>query len=297
MPDISASVGSSLVTGLLASLNYPFVLRFEDRAFIEEARATDVDVKIGERQPSAEPDLDALERGDLFLDTAIEAYVRAVSKSGGTEGGEEFALLKTLFEGFEIDRARPEEESRRKLHADIEAGDQEVFSKRFGEYLRGIKFSVRWVEVEVSARPDSTLGNPIRVQNLRLKVRAKVEACIKVFGKKYCATATSPWMTLEGREAAVELLESGLRVRAEARVSDIDIVIRIKIWKWHYDIRIGVTGIVNGFLSKQAPTVLDLSKMELPIPRLGRIYRPQAVDVPAHASTTTINIDGSFSPS
>ena len=50
MPDISASLGSSLVTGLLGSLSYPLVLRFEDQALIEETRASNPDVKIGERQ-------------------------------------------------------------------------------------------------------------------------------------------------------------------------------------------------------------------------------------------------------
>jgi hypothetical protein len=132
---------------------------------------------------------------------------------------------------------------------------------------RGPSVDVKWIKLDVTERPTLTLGNPVSLAHIVVHVQARIEACIKVLGKKFCASATSPRVRIEGREALIDLTNRGALVNGTPRFKDVDIVIRIKLWKWTYDIRVGVTGRINDQLRKAGPIkLIDLSAMEQNVP-------------------------------
>jgi len=111
------------------------------------------------------------------------------------------------------------------------------------------------------------IGNPISLSKMACKVQAKIRACIKVFGNKICVSVTTPKIHLEGRAANLTLSSRGPVTYAQAQFSDLDIVIRIKIWKWHFTIKIGITSLVNKELRKLGPIkLIDLTPLEQAVP-------------------------------
>ncbi|WP_292044634.1 hypothetical protein [Massilia sp. UBA6681] len=130
---------------------------------------------------------------------------------------------------------------------------------------KSLKVTVNWVRVEME-KPALVLGNPIVLNDTAVKVQAQIRGCIKII-KEFCATVTSPRVRIEGRKISLNLRPQGTKIFATASVDDIDIVVKIKILKWSFEIRIGITGIVNGQLKKEPPIeIVDLSSFEQAIP-------------------------------
>jgi hypothetical protein len=145
------------------------------------------------------------------------------------------------------------------------------------------------VKVEVG-KPVLALGNPIVMSKMTFKVQARVKGCIKVLGKKYCATVTSPWVHLEAREGLLELSSAGARISVLPQFRDLDIVVKIRIWKWTIEIRVGVTTLVNKQLRKQGPIqMLDLSAFEQAIPYSTKKVAFESVDFPSDPSGLVVS--------
>jgi hypothetical protein len=129
-----------------------------------------------------------------------------------------------------------------------------------------VSFEVQWVKVQMD-RPTVLMANPITASKIGVYVQARVKACIRIFGRRVCVTVTSPRIRLEARAATLSLSGAGPRVMAQPAFKDLDIVIRIRIWKWTFSIRIGITGLVNEQLRRQGPIlVADLAALEQDIP-------------------------------
>lgn len=152
-----------------------------------------------------------------------------------------------------------------------------------------LKVSIQWIRLELE-KPQLTLANPIVLGNMVAKVQAQIRACLKVLGKEVCVTVTSPKVRIEGRQALLSLFGQGPKIFASPRLSDIDIVIKIKILKWSFKIRIGVTDLANKQLQKQGPILLmDLSTFEQKIPYSSKQLRVAGFDFSGGADGLNVN--------
>ena len=155
-----------------------------------------------------------------------------------------------------------------KEETDIIINASEEVGKAIGILLdkTAVSVDVLWVKVEVS-KPKLKLGNPIVLSGMACKVQAKIQACIRVLGKRFCIKVTTPQIQLEARELALTLTNVGPVTYALPKFTDLDIVIKIKIFKWYFTIRIGITSVVNEQLRKEGPIkLLDLSYLEQTVP-------------------------------
>jgi hypothetical protein len=159
-----------------------------------------------------------------------------------------------------------------------------------------------WARASTGSRPSCRKcrrrrwATPQTLSNLRLAVRARARACIRIFGRKICVSATSPWIRFEGRRAALFLDVVGTKIFGRAQLSDLDFVMTIRILGRNINIRIGVTGLVNRQLARQRPLLADFGNVRITVPGVGRVYQPSTVAVPASSTETRIELDGAFSP-
>jgi len=151
------------------------------------------------------------------------------------------------------------------------------------------------VELEVGKQPGASLGDPITLSDLALSVRTKIRACIRVFGREFCASLTTSWLRTETAALRLDLQTRGLQLVGLPSASDVDILIKIKIWKWSYTIRIGVTGYVNDHLRGMTLMLLDASTIRLPIPMLGRTYVVNALGLGSEPNALSVSVDGGWS--
>jgi hypothetical protein len=294
MADLVVSVTSSLANDLFGSLNYPFRMRVEGNALSDKAVADRAgEVSIDWLAPSA-PDEGFAADLEPLLDGAINAYLDNLSPSpflAQEQDGEVAAIVQP----YAVDEAP----SRPAQLAAIKArmGQDSSFGDKLETFLKSrLDAGIDWIEAELSQMPSSAMGNPVTLGSLRVAVRARAKACIRVFGREVCASATSPWIRFEGQQAALFLDVEGTRILGRARVADLDFVMTIRILRWEIKIRIGVTGLVNGQLARQRPLLADFGTVRITVPGVQRVYQPTAVVVPASSTETRVEVDGRFSP-
>ncbi len=285
MTDFSLAAESSLSNELFGAIGYPWRKRFDmDRLLTEDGDPRSVQSElIG----LSEDNDDLAGETDDLIEDLVELFLDNRSQQ---ERGETEHALADLVEPY---LTGADEEDVSTICRTMEA--EPNFDEELESFLRKVlEFSVEWVEGELSRQPDSNLGNPIALSNMRMAIRAKGKGCIKVFGKKYCVKVTSPWVRLEGKRAEIHLEADGPKLRARAKAHDIDIVIKIRILKWTWKIKIGVTSIVNRALSSQRPVLIDLRAIQVKVPGLDLVYKPSSLTVPSSNSTTTVEVDGTF---
>jgi hypothetical protein len=144
-----------------------------------------------------------------------------------------------------------------------------------------VDINIQWVRLEIE-KPSLRLQNPIALERIVLKIQVQVKACVKIFGRRVCVTATSPNVRIEGRQALLKLFGQGSKILATPEFRDIDIVIKIKILGLSFDVRIGITTLINGQLQGQAPIlIMDLSTFEQPVPFSNKRLRITGFDFPS----------------
>lgn len=285
MTDFSISAESSLATELFGALDYPWRMRISPSKAISGDDDEQVDAEM---QGNAGDDIELAGESDDLLKDLVEAYLQ---NRGQADRDEVETALAEIVEPYLLNGIAEDDAPGIVLRMESDAAFQQKLEGFLGISL---KFSLEWVEGELSARPNANLGNPIAIGNMRVAARAKGKGCIRVFGKKFCVSITSPWIRMEGRRAEVFLEPKGLQLRARAKAHDIDIVIKIRILRWSWKIKIGVTGYVNKALAGQSPVLLDLGAVRINVPGLGLTYAPSALAAPASSSTTTVAVDGGF---
>lgn len=125
---------------------------------------------------------------------------------------------------------------------------------------RRYKIDIHSVSLVVPNKPTITLGNPVKISDLTVQVKARFKASIRVFGKEYSTHKSTPWVSLHGRSATLRLCAEGAKIMGTVNLDDIDLVAKVKIFKWHYDCQLGLTKIMNRQLAKRSAfELLDLS--------------------------------------
>lgn len=283
MTDITFSADSPLISKMFDSVSYPWRKQIDgDRMRIGEPEIT---LKVegatsGDVLSADEPD---------YLKDWTEEYLKA--NEAERRAGEGEKALDTLLKPHAAG-ATDADEVIAKLLA---APDSELKVQEFLGSL-GLKFSVDWIEVELSQKPTAALGNPLKLGNIHIAARVKAKACIKIFGKDQCISITSPWVRFVIGGTKITIQTNGLKVFALASVSDFDLVMKFKILKWTFEVRVGLTKYVNRYLQTSRPEIADLETISILIPGLDRKYVPATVSVPSHASETSVLLDGAFSP-
>ena len=283
MPDISLSVDTSFVQMLFSAVNYPWRKRIDgDRMLTSDDEEIPFEV-LGQGG-----DEDDAGGGDEYLNELIETYL---SHKGDprNQGSAEEALHKLL----EPYRQAGDDKSsiRSALLNDPKGGD------KIETFLRALRGGVTldWIEFELSQKPNSHLGNPLALTNLKIAVRAKAKLCARIFGRERCISITTPWSRFEGERVEVALIEDGLKIKARAKARNVDFTVKVKIGPFTFTFRIGVTSHINRYLEKNSPVLVDASDIRIKIPGLDLTYRPVALDVPSSGTETTVSADGSFS--
>lgn len=148
-----------------------------------------------------------------------------------------------------------------------------------------LSVSINWVTAEVK-KPDLTLKNPIKLSNAECTLQAQFKACI--YG--HCVSPTTPKVTITGRTIELRLGAKDGVVTGVPSVDDVDITIKVKILSWLFDVRIGVTKVINAALAAMAPIALfDLKALEQTIPYSTKKLKIGMVAFPAVQQGLMIN--------
>lgn len=170
------------------------------------------------------------------------------------------------------------------LACDLDAADDDASERRY-------KIDVHSVSLVVPRKPSLKLGNPVTIDDLTVRVKARFKASIRVFGKEYSTIKTTPWVTLSGRSATLKLSAAGARVLGTLVLDDIDLVAKVKILKWHYNCQLGLTGIMNKQLAKRgAFELLDLSTFQRSLLPESDIIAVDSVDFDATATQLLVKL-------
>ncbi|MES2904692.1 MAG: hypothetical protein V4696_10945 [Pseudomonadota bacterium] len=284
MTDITFSADSPLISKMFESISYPWRKRIDgDRMSVGEP---EIDVTV--EGPTSGEDLSANEPD--YLKDWVEEYLDA-SEDARREGEGEKALDE-LLKPHAVGSTNADEVIEKLLSAP----DSEQQVQRFLGAL-GLKFSVDWIEIELSRKPTAVLGNPMKLGNINIAARVKAKACIKILGKEKCISITSPWVRFVIGGTQIAIQTNGLKVFALASVSDFDLVLKFKILKWSFSVRVGLTKYVNRYLAASRPEIADFGAISIVIPGLDRRYAPTSVTVPNHPSETSVLLEGDFKPS
>jgi hypothetical protein len=270
--DVKVLVDAALGQKVIDAINFPVVIQLPSRGSLPSETVGDADIRGVDQTPAGPSTLEITELGESFSEEILR--LAQEMKLGHFDP----ALKKTEPEAWEaISAIAAIEGDRRQVLISNPSDDVgALIGKMLG---KAVSVEVLWVKFEAS-KPTLTLGNPIRLSNVVVYVQAKIEACIKILGKKFCVRVTSPRVRIEGRQATIALASRGAVVVGTPRFDDVDIVIRVKIWKFTYNIRVGITGIVNAQLQKQGPVkVLDLSALEQDVPYSNKKLHVDAIDV------------------
>jgi hypothetical protein len=276
--DVGVLVATALARRVMDAIPFPISIRIPSARAEQEGDGElgEADLEFTPIRTEGEDDLPELsEINDTFA-SGISEMVQRVREGTVDESSADPAQLKALKALAAVLDANPDKAAFYQANpGDIDAALTELVSKRW------VDVNVEWVKVEIE-RPLLTLSNPILLSNMVVHVQAKVKACIKVLGKKFCATVTSPRLRLEARQARLELGSSGAKVTALPQFKDLDIVLKIKIWKWTVKVTVGITGLVNKQLRKQGPIqLLDLSAFEQTIPYSTKRVTFESFEFPA----------------
>ncbi len=222
--DLQICVDAALGQKILAAVNFPLQVDLPASSFSDSDLEPYLDEdEAGDGKPTAREDAAIQDSGKDELEEVIEDVV-AYALAEGQRDEQDSSQLKTP-----VDKKR----TRVELTA---------------------------LSLIVPTAPTLTLSNPIVLSDLTVKIHAEIKACVRVFGKWRCVNASTPWMTLSGREATLQLSSAGAVVFATPVVEDIDMVVALKIFKWRLKCKLGITKIVNRELAKRGPIQLvDLS--------------------------------------
>ncbi|MDN3646344.1 hypothetical protein QWY75_09040 [Pontixanthobacter aestiaquae] len=300
MTDLAMIIGSTLAQDLFGALKYPYRMRVDGNVK-SAAKGGNPDFPVAEGEDAeitfldgdTSSDDDAFEANfDGVLDAIIDAYLDQESGQGLVSADSD-AEAHALVAPYAVDESSSRSKSISSIRQRME--DDDEFGQKFSDFASSrFEAGIDWVEAELSKRPDPAMGNPVTLSNLKIAVRARAKACIKVFGRKFCVKATSPWIRFEGKQAAVHFDVDGAKIYGRGQVSKLDFVMTIKILRWRIKVRIGVTGIVNRQLSKQRPLLMDFSSVRVKVPGVGLKYSISSVDMPASGTETRIVLDGQF---
>lgn len=265
--DIELLVDKSMGQKALNAVDFPLEVRFPlNRASLSEETYSLGEADIGDIEfLSPGQDINLVESSDLS-----EAFEKAI-----------LSTVKSYRDGslnikdLESDERKAIELISKAIPSDqptdiaiLQGKDGDV--KKALELLitkKRIKFEVLWVRFKVVNRPNLKLSNPIELSGLSTRTKAKAQACVRAFGKWWCAKATTPWIRIDGRYVYLDMSSSGAVVKAMPRFKDPDIVITIKVFKWRIKIPIGITSMVNREVRKKGPIeLIDLSPFEQEIP-------------------------------
>ena len=290
-PAITAGLGDAIINGLLDQLSYPFTVQLPSS---RDGRPGEGEFASGHVWAPDDGRADAVEDeadiGGAILAAAVQGYLEA--DEGGAPDPSDRELYDLIASRVGSTRASTEDAVMAALEADSAA-----FAPALADALaRVASVSIRWVKVTVVQRPSASLGNPVRIGNLRLKVQAKVRACVRVFGRNVCTDVTSPHVEFQAQEVRVDLQTRGLQIWAVPSIRNIDLVIRVRILGVSFTFTIGVTGVVNGLLRDKSVMVFDGAALRFPLPTLGRAFAVTAVEVPAASGATTVNLSGAYTP-
>jgi hypothetical protein len=170
-----------------------------------------------------------------------------------------------------------------------------AFVKNFKKFLaKYFRFTVKSSAVRVQSKPTAVVKNPIELRKLDLYGRVTIEACIKI-GRWRCATITSPWVHITVGSALFSLSVQGPLVLGTPRVKDVDFVITIRLFGFKFDIKIGLTTIVNRELSKRPPEViLDTSKFAYEVPMLKTKFIVSQISFSSGSAYLEADLEGKF---
>jgi hypothetical protein len=295
MADLIATVTSSLTQDLFGSLDYPYRMRIDDKMAVDaspDAGEVTIDwLPNGSTEENHGFEADFEPLLDALIVSVLDQRPNKLLASD-EEDAEAAALVEPYIGDDASSRSAQVVMIKERMEQDA------AFATKFQGFLQSrLSTGIDWVEAELSQMPNSAMGNPLSLSNLRMAVRAKAKACIRVFGREYCISATSPWIRFEGRRAALFLDVVGLRIYGRARVTDLDFVMTIRILGREIRIRIGVTGLVNRQLERQRPLLADFATVAITVPGVSRVYRPTALAIPTSTTETRIEVDGSFARS
>jgi len=276
--DVGVLVATALARRVVDAIDFPVLIRIPSPRTEGEGAEPMGEAELEFFRADTSPESEELELSEVneAFANGISEMVQRVREGTIDESSvdpAQLAAMRTLVKATDASgdkaafyKADPEE---------IDRALSELVSRRW------VSVEVEWVKVEVG-KPDITLANPILLSGMSFRVQARVKGCIKVLGKKYCASVTSPWVRLEARQGRLELMADGPRIKALPQLRDLDIVVKIRIWKWTIKVRVGITSLVNKQLKKQGPILLlDLSALEQPVPFSSKKLRIDAFDFPS----------------
>lgn len=279
--EISVLVLDQVATDILGAVEFPLEFNIPGQS-LGAAVSNDVpvfdeaDILAVSYNQSPQPDDPLIgEFGELFeelITQALERDERGVldRTTLSSDELELLALLPATGADGRVDLSNRTAEEQTKLEKALT-----------GVVTRGlVDFAILWAQFRVVSRPTAELGNPVRLTGLSTRSRAKAEACIKIFGRRLCARATSPWVRVDGEEIALRFLASGSKVGVKPTFKNLDFVITIRIFGKTFTIKIGFTTLVNRYFDRLPPAeVADLSAFEQSIPFSNKSTRIKTVIV------------------
>lgn len=163
---------------------------------------------------------------------------------------------------------------------------------------RHLKIETKDAQLKIRSQPEAVVGSPVELRNLDFDVRIKFRGCVKFLGKWYCSDWVQiPWIHLTAAAVYYDLTTSGVKVLGRPRVSNLDIVVTLKFFGKTYEIKIGITGIVNGDLKDSPPDeIFDASTLAVEIASFKKRFYPQTVHVFDGEDYFNIGIEGEFQP-
>jgi len=291
-PAITASLGDSIINDLLDQLSYPFTLQLpSSRSTAGEEGELASEFSWAPDDGRAETAEDESDIGGAVLAAAVEGYLDAAG--GGDVRNSSDREIYDLIAGRMGTSRAPDRDA---VMAALEA-DRAAFAPALVDALARVSsVDIRWVKVTVVNRPSGSLGNPIRIGNLKLKVQAKVRVCVRVLGRRLCTDVTTPNVEFRAQEVRVALQTRGRQIWAVPSVKNIDLVVRVKFLGISFTFTIGVTGVVNGLLKNKSVMVFDAGALSFPLPTINRAFGVTAVEIPAGQGATTFNLTGAYTP-
>ena len=245
------------------------------------------------------------DNGDAMLDLSIEAFLEtlAVTKIHGVADNQFSAEQKEVYQFFmgikevreilvdvpsaagprrvkledltgndwvELQQLSASEMQALGLFSSIKKAVRSVWGKVKRLFKRLIKkvfrFKIQSGEITVLNRPDFDLKNPLAAKNIKLKLRATVEACIKIF-KWRCKTLNTPRFRVEADALQIHMSSKDKVLIGTPRFKGLDWVISVRLFGFKVKIKIGLTSLANKQLAKREPLqFFDFGKIERVLP-------------------------------
>lgn len=291
-PAITAGLGDSIINGLLDQLSYPFTVQLPSSRGVAEADGeVAAEFAWGGDAGRGEAVEDEADIGGAILAAAVQGYLEAAG-GGDIQDPADRELYDLIASRVGTSLTATEDT----VIAALEADSVAFVPALVDSLARVSSVDIRWVKVTVVDRPSGSLGNPIRIGNLRLKVQAKVRVCVRILGRRFCTDVTTPNVEFQAQELRVALQTHGLQIWAVPSIKNIDLVIRVRFLGISFTFTIGVTGVVNGLLRDKSVMVFDAGTLRFPLPTINRAFGVTAIEIPEGTGATTFNLSGAYTP-